>query len=56
MKIIIKVYNDEDEMIENTEALSFESAEEELGKIERRYNDYKAEIKSENDKETINEF
>ena len=37
MKIIIKIIDDQGELFGRREALSFESAEENLGKLERAY-------------------
>lgn len=37
MKIIIEIRNDEDELIVKGSGYSFESAEEELGRLERYY-------------------
>ena len=50
MEIIIKVLNDEGEVIASSESLSFESAEQELGKMERflAKQEFRAEIEAEN--------
>jgi hypothetical protein len=48
MKIIIKIWDDTDALLEKAECGSFESALESLGKMERRYQDELKNPKREN--------